>query len=268
MTDWIAFSADLEPNKDGSLDGITEAMDWYTGVVPRGTVYTTYRIATECPEIVERLAGDHEIGVHVHPREFGHENDDLAALPRERQRHLVVKTREVVAGAAGLNPDKITAFRAGRHLAGPNTLAVLNDLGFTLDASVNVRYQDHLPNAVTERSTAFRHDSGLIELPTTYAEPPLFSRVGLRAGVGGNITATAHELRSDRRFCSGLIALSWLFEVTDGVISMYMHPYDATSYHTELTNNGDTFRTRLKLLFDKLDSRYLSASDLVTYYNE
>jgi hypothetical protein len=261
MPDWLAFSVDLEPNKDGSLDGIPEAMDWYTSVVPRGTVYTTYRIATERPEVVERLAGDHEIGVHVHPREFGHEDDNLATLPRERQRHLIVETHEAVAEAAGLSTDEITAFRAGRHQAGPNTLAVLNDLGFTLDASINVRYQDHLPNAVTERSAPFRHGSGLVELPTTYAEPPLFSRVGLRAGVGGNITATAHELRSDRRFCSGHLALSWLFESTDGVVSMYMHPYDATGYEG-LENDGPEFRRRVRTLLNDIDPSFITASDL------
>jgi len=258
----IAFSVDLEPNKDGSFDGVAEAMDWYDSVVHHGTVYTTYRVATERPAIVGGLVEDHEIGVHVHPREFGYTNDDLAALSRDRQRELITETRTAVGDAAGMATSELTAFRAGRHKAGPETLAVLADLGFDLDASVHVRYREYMPAAVTDRVGPFDHESGLVELPTTYGQPSLFSRIGLRAGPGGTITATAHELRSDRRLCRGTRAVHWLFEATDGVISMYMHPYDASGYHQDLENVGEQFRVRLTELLEGSDRGLVTASDV------
>jgi hypothetical protein len=101
----------------------------------------------------------------------------------------------------------------------------------------------------------------LVELPTTYGEPPLLSRVGFRTAFGGNVTATAHELRSDRRGCSGLRALSWLFDATPTPVSMYMHPYDATS-HEGLENDGDPFRDRLKTLIHRTNRSFVTASDI------
>ncbi|OSP10596.1 hypothetical protein B9H04_02420 [Halorubrum ezzemoulense DSM 17463] len=257
----IAFSVDLEPNKDGSFDGVAEAMDWYNSIVPRGTVYATYRIATERPDILKRLAADHEVGVHVHPREFGHRDDNLAELDPARQRDLISQTRKSVAQAAGLDETVLTAFRAGRHKIEPATLNVLADLGFEVDASVNVRYRDHMPAEVTSRVVPFEHKSGLVELPTTYGEPPLLSKVGMRAGLGGNITATAHELRSDRRFCSGRRALTWLLDATPSVFSMYMHPYDATKYE-ELENDGEQFRTDLRILLNRTERSFVTASEI------
>lgn len=258
----VAFSVDLEPNKDGSFEGIAGAMDWFSDLIPRGTVYTTYRIGAKRPEIVDSLAADYEIGVHVHPQEFGHDHDDLAALPYDRQRELIDETRTTVAKAAGVEPAELTAFRAGRHRASPTTLSVLADLGFTVDASVNVRYREYMPDAVTNHMRPFKHKNGLVELPTTYGEPPLLSRVGLRAGLNGNVTATAHELRTDRRLCTGLRALSWLFEAINGVVSMYIHPYDATTHHATMTNAGGQFRRRLEILFETSDRSFVTASDV------
>jgi hypothetical protein len=262
MARWFAPSVDLEPNKDDTFDGVAEAMSWFDRVVPRGTIYATYRVATERPEIIESLTETHEIGVHVHPREFGHDHDQFAELGADRQRDLLEETRTALADAAGLDETDIVAFRAGRHAANETTLDVLADLGFTVDASVNVRYREYMPADVTGRSTPFEHESGLVELPTTYGEPALFSRVGLRAGPGVTFTATAHELRSDRRLCSGSRALRWLFEATDGVVSMYMHPYDATAHHSDLENSGQAFRDRLTKLLDWSDRTLVTASDV------
>ena len=63
MSDQVAFSVDLEPNKDGSLDGIRDAITWFDEVVDRGTVFTTYRIADELPGLITELAETHEIGL-------------------------------------------------------------------------------------------------------------------------------------------------------------------------------------------------------------
>ncbi|UTF54985.1 hypothetical protein [Natronosalvus rutilus] len=260
----LAFSVDLEPNKDGSIDGIRDAMRWFDEVIPRGTVYTTSQIATELPEVVESLSEDHEIGVHVHPQEFGHEADDLAALSRDRQRELISQTRKTVAGAAGVAPETLTAFRAGRHKASQTTLDILTDIGFKIDASINVRYRNYMPDTMTVRTEPFIYNGDLVELPTTYAQPSKPSRVWARTFPNGNITATAHTLRTDRRGCSGLRALQWLFKKNDNVVSMYMHPYDAIDYHSDLENNGQEFRDRIKLLFDWSDHRFVVATDILT----
>jgi len=163
---WFAFSVDLEPNKDGSLDGVGRAMEWYAETVPRGTVYTTYRIATELPDLVADLATDHELGVHVHPREFGHDHDQFGDLSRDRQRDLVDRTRHAVADAAALDIDDVTVFRAGRHSATTTTLSVLADLGFEVDASAHVNY-DWLPESIGSATDPLVLDNGLVELPTS-----------------------------------------------------------------------------------------------------
>lgn len=262
MTEWVAFSVDLEPNKDDTLDGVAEAMRWFDDVVPRGTVYATHRVATELPDLIADIAIDHEIGVHVHPREFGHGHDQLAEVNADRQRELITVTRMRLAEAAGVDEHEVTAFRAGRHSARETTFQVLADLGFEVDASVNVRYTNYLPESLTAKQDPFRLDSGLLELPTTYGRPSLFSLERLRLFPGRELTATANTLRSDRRGCSGLRALSWLRDEMNG-FSMYMHPYDATTHHTELDNNGTEFRERVECLLDPVpSSAFVTAKDL------
>ncbi|AEN05335.1 hypothetical protein Halar_1606 [halophilic archaeon DL31] len=236
-------------------------MEWFDDLVPQGTVYTTHRVADEQAEVVDSLAADHEIAAHVHPREFGHDNDDLAALPRDRQRELVVKTRAAVADAAGPDPADVTAFRAGRHNVGRGTLDVLADLGFELDASIHHRMTDALPVSLTERSAPSELDEGLVELPTTYGRPPLLSHSRLWTFPAGFVTATAHTLRTDRRGCTGLEALSWLLSTSPSTVSMYMHPYDATGYEA-LANDGDAFRKRLATVLDEYPGEYVTASDV------
>jgi len=260
---WLAFSVDLEPNKDGTFDNVAKAMAWYDATIPQGTVYATHAIAVDRPDMLARLAGSHEVGVHVHPREFGHEHDQLAELPPQRQRELIQRTRVAIADATGSEPDEITTFRAGRHSASESTLSVLSALGFEIDASANVRYDSYLPNAIRKRIAPFKLDNGLFEIPTSYCRPPLLSRPGLRTAPGRHLTATANTVRSDQLFCSGSMAIQYLFSALDGGVSMYMHPYDATSYHSDLENAGATFRTRIEQLVDWTDRRFVTATDLL-----
>ena len=261
---WLAFSVDLEPNKDGTLTGIEDAMEWFDATVPRGTVYATYRIATELPSVLETLAEAHEIGVHVHPREFGHEHDRLARLPAERQRELIDETRSALADAVSAPTDRITSFRAGRHSASLDTLAVLSDLGFDVDASVNVRYDDHLPDHLTTRTGPTWIDDELLELPTTYYRPFLLSRPSLRVFPQREITATANTLRTDSPICSGGRAIRGLFSSARTGVSMYMHPYDATDHHAELPNAGAEFRTRVETVLADVTDRcsFVTATDV------
>ncbi|MDZ7850710.1 MAG: polysaccharide deacetylase family protein [Halodesulfurarchaeum sp.] len=264
MSKWAAISVDLEPNKDGTLEGVTEAMEWFNETVPRGTVYATYRIATELPGPIADMANDHEIGVHVHPREFGHEHDSLAQLDGERQRELIIETRAAVADAADLKPNNLVAFRAGRHSASDTTISVLADLGFTVDASVNVNYNEHLPHSLLGHQAPFKIRSGLVELPTTYGHPPIISRIGVRAFPSRTVTATANTLRTDKRGTTGLTVLRWLLDL-DSPFSFYMHPYDATSYQTGLENNGKIFTGRFESLLDGYGGEFLTASDVFHY---
>ena len=264
---WLAFSVDLEPNKDDTMTGIEDAMQWFDATVPRGTVYATYRIATERPTVLESLAETHEIGVHVHPREFGHDHDQLARLSPDRQRELIDETRTAIADAISRPADRITAFRAGRHSASLDTLAVLADLGFDVDASVNVRYDDYLPDRFTSRIApgwVDDVDGDLLELPTTYYRPSVLSRAGLRVFPGREVTATANTLRTDSRICSGYRAIRELFANADPGVSMYMHPYDATDHHTDLPNAGAAFRKRVERLLTDVSDRYsfVTAADV------
>lgn len=242
MAESVVFSVDLEPNKDDALDGVEEAMSWFDRTVPRGTVFATHRIATELPGLLADLAETHEIGVHVHPREFGHDHDQLAELSRERQRELIEQTRGAVADAVGTEP---VSFRAGRHSASRATISVLSELGFAVDASLNVRYNDYLPAELTGRTEPFELD-GLVELPVTHGTLPVVSGCGLRALAERPVTATAATLRADRWGCSGLDAVTHLLDDAR-VASFYMHPYDATDHH-ELENNGETYRSRAETL--------------------
>lgn len=263
MMQWLAFSVDLEPNKDGSIEGVAESMEWFDETVPHGTVYTTHDIATQLPDLISMLAERHEIGVHVHPREFGHEHDQLAALGLARQKELISRSRSAVATAASLDETDVTAFRAGRHSANLDTLTVLSDLGFTVDASVHVRYDQHLPTSLVANSQPFETESGLTEIPTTFARPRLCTRAGIRAFPNRRLTATGNTLRTDRRACSGLHAVEWLFNAADAGVSMYMHPYDATTYHDSLENCGGEFRERVETLLSAVgQDRFASASEL------
>lgn len=249
----VAISGDLEPNKDGSLDGVAAAMSWFDRTVPRGSVFATYRIATEMPDLLAELRESHEVGVHVHPREFGHDHDELARLSADRQAELISSTRAALADAVGCPHGEIRSFRAGRHSASETTIDVLRDLGFVADASVNVRYDDHLPERVLQRPTPFRWD-GILEVPTTHARLPVVSRCALRALGGATVTATAHTLRSDTPLCSGERAMEYLLRTREAV-SMYLHPYDATDYHGDLENGGAPFRRRFERLVSRLEDR-------------
>lgn len=240
----ILFSVDLEPNKDDTLNGVRDAMQWYDSTLPKGTVFTTRRIATEMPDLVEELSGSHEIGVHVHPREFGHDHDQLAELPKERQRELIIETMEKISEVTGRTP---ASFRAGRHSVSKETIDILMNLGFSVDASVNIRYGKYLSRKIVEQKGPFEL-GGIEEIPVTYQSLPVLSRCGLRGYLAGPITATAATLRADQWGCSGKSAMKLLFEQSS-IISYYMHPYDATDHHN-LENSGAEYRQRVESIID------------------
>jgi hypothetical protein len=257
MVDSAVLSIDLEPNKDDTMDGVRNAMEWFDETVPRGTVFATHRIATEMPDLLAMLAESHEIGVHVHPREFGHDHDQLAELSPDRQRELIAQTRAEITDATGIEP---ISFRAGRHSASRETLEVLRDLGFAVDASINIRYDKYLPADLIEHSEPFEID-GLSEVPVTYGTLPILSSCGLRALAERPVTATAATLRADRWSCSGLRAVLRLAFQGD-VFSFYMHPYDATDHHS-LENGGEQFRRRFEDLLGEPRAIFAQVSECI-----
>jgi peptidoglycan/xylan/chitin deacetylase (PgdA/CDA1 family) len=252
------FSVDLEPNKDGSLHGIRDAMEWFDQIIPCGTIFATYRIANDMPDLLAELAESHEIGVHIHPKEFGYDHDQLAELSCDQQRKLIQQTKKAITDTVGTEP---ISFRAGRHSASGETLIILKELGFEVDASVNVQYTDYLPSEITTRSVPFEFDTGLFELPTTFGRPPFFSWLGFRTIPNRTVTATANTLRTDKRATTGLDALRWLAD-RFSLLSFYMHPYDASGYHTEVPNSGTIFKRRFETLISDSGGTFLAASDV------
>lgn len=257
----FAVSMDFEPNGDGSTTGLGEALDWFDAAVPRGTIFATRDAAEAFGERLAELSNSHELAVHVHPLEFGHEHDVLARLDPDEQRRLVRETRTAIAAATGTPADELTAFRAGRHAASETTFDVLAGLGFAVDASVNRTYRAHLPAAITDRHGPFRLDCGLLELPTTSAVVPLLSRTGLAAPLWRRVTATASTVRADRGLTTGDRRLrAALAAARPEVVSIYVHPYDVTGYHADLPNAGETFRARCEGLLS-MCSAYVTATD-------
>lgn len=122
--------------------------------------------------------------------------------------------------------------------------------------------------SLTNRQEPFALESGLFEITTTYTRPPLSSLLSLRLFPNRELTATGNTLRSDRWGCSGLHAFLWLRDAMSR-FSMYIHPYDANTYHETLPNNGMVFRERVERLLGPAESSaFVSASNLRTKEGE
>jgi hypothetical protein len=258
MSKKLAFSVDLEPNKDNSLEDIGKAMEWFDKTIPRGTIFTTFRIAKEMPDLVSKLSKSNEIGVHVHPKEFGYEHDKLAELGKRRQRELIDQTRMAITQCTA---QELTTFRAGRHSINSDTIEILPSLGFELDASININYNYSLPNDIVTHKSPFILNNGIVEVPTTYIEPCLASLTGIRAFPSGAITATSSTLRNDLRGCSGVRAIESIFYKSE-IISMYMHPYDATVYDNNIVGGGEQFRRRIEDIICESDFKFVTMSEV------
>jgi hypothetical protein len=111
------------------------------GLVP--TYVVDYPVATD-PEAVRFLGGlkemgKAEIGAHLHPwvtpphlEEVGTLNSYHCNLPPELERAKIEALSDAIARGFGARP---TIFKAGRYGFGPNTRAVLADLGYQVDCS-------------------------------------------------------------------------------------------------------------------------------------
>jgi hypothetical protein len=88
--------------------------------------------------------GQAEIGVQLHPwvnppfdESLSNFNSYACNLPEPLERAKLARLHTAVVARFGVKPD---AYRAGRYGAGPNTAAILTDLGFAIDSSVRSRF--------------------------------------------------------------------------------------------------------------------------------
>lgn len=88
--------------------------------------------------------GQAEIGVQLHPWVNPPFDEILSAvnsyacnLPEALERAKLSKLHAAIIQRLGVKPD---AYRAGRYGAGPNTAAILTDLGISIDSSVRARF--------------------------------------------------------------------------------------------------------------------------------
>jgi len=121
----------------GPLQAIFES--W--GIRP---VYAiTYPIANQ-PAGIEALgplaaSGRALVGAHLHPwvnppevEEVNERNSFPGNLPAELEREKLANLTERIAAGIGTRP---VIYKAGRYGAGPNTFAILEELGYTVDTS-------------------------------------------------------------------------------------------------------------------------------------
>lgn len=88
--------------------------------------------------------GEAEIGVQLHPwvsppylEELSNSNSYACNLPEEQERAKLTALHAAVVARFGFRPN---IYRAGRYGAGPNTAAILADLGISIDSSVRSRF--------------------------------------------------------------------------------------------------------------------------------
>ena len=91
-----------------------------------------------------KKTGNADIGVHLHPwvnPPFDEETSDYNSfagnLPLETEEAKIVALRKAIEDRIGITSP---IYRAGRYGVGPNTIAILKKLGFTIDSSVRARF--------------------------------------------------------------------------------------------------------------------------------
>ncbi len=119
--------------------------------------------------------GEASIGVHLHPwvtppfvEEVSTANSYSCNLPAALERKKLESIHGLIVEKFGFKPDM---YRAGRYGIGPNTPAILRDLGIRIDSSIRANFDytaDSGPNHAME--TVHPHwlqREELIELPVT-----------------------------------------------------------------------------------------------------
>lgn len=122
--------------------------------------------------------GECEIGAHLHPwvtppfdDSLSYQNMYPGNLPRDLEKAKLTSLKQAIEDNLGVTP---TIYKAGRYGYGPNTSEILQELGFTVDASFSPGFdmtEDGGPDHVNAPLGPFHIDrpSSALALPTTGA---------------------------------------------------------------------------------------------------
>ncbi|MDZ7587743.1 MAG: polysaccharide deacetylase family protein [Parasphingorhabdus sp.] len=131
-----------------------------------------------------------DVGVHLHPwvnppfdEKVNEFNSFAGNLPKELERQKIINLLERIIDRTGYRP---TVYRAGRYGIGPNTVAILIELGFAIDSSVRARFDYRHGGGPDFRN--FGSQPLLLDAPARLIELPLttvFS--GMLRKIGGMV---------------------------------------------------------------------------------
>lgn len=187
------------------------------GIVPTYVidhpVASNERAAATLRGFAER--GDCEIGAHLHPwvnpphdEEVSPRNSYPGNLPMDLERSKLKLLTELIATTFGASPS---IYKAGRYGLGPNTAAILKELGYRIDVSV-VPYtsftDDGGPDFTDFDPRPYWHNGerNLLEVPLTCGF------CGLFRGWGRSLYPPAASAAGMRLHLPGLLARSGLLE--------------------------------------------------------
>ncbi len=128
-----------------------------------------------------------EIGAHLHPwvnpphdEAVTYRNSYPGNLPAALEKEKLTQLTDIIAEKFGFRP---TVYKAGRYGVGPNTTAILSELGYEIDASV-VPLTDFSPDQGPDFSSCnatpywFGTNQELLEIPMTTAFVGALSKAG------------------------------------------------------------------------------------------
>jgi peptidoglycan/xylan/chitin deacetylase (PgdA/CDA1 family) len=178
-----------------------------------------YPVATQ-PQGYEPLrewmqAGACEIGTHLHPwvsppfdEPVNNRNSYPGNLPAALERAKLATLTDAIEQRFGKRP---TVYRAGRYGYGPNTAAILAELGYQIDTSVVPR-TDFGPEEGADFSACgfdpywIDREGGLLEVPLTVGW------TGLLAAAGPWLQPLCRTAQAQKLRLPGVLARAGLFE--------------------------------------------------------
>ncbi len=133
----ISFDVERDPGTSesagASFEGvkkIPDILDIMDAHSASGTFFITGRVAERFPETLAQIKGrGHEIGAHGG---FYHD-ERVAGLEEEEQKEKILQTKLIIENITGEN---VAGYRAPGHWIDKETMATLDELGFSYDSSV------------------------------------------------------------------------------------------------------------------------------------